>query len=74
MKATRIVLTMFQLTAPLREPTKGKRRHLWTSCVSTHGSLAGADESAENAIKELRVSTHGSLAGADTIALAPKCS
>ena len=34
---------MFQLTAPLREPTLSPLIHLRCFYVSTHGSLAGAD-------------------------------
>ena len=39
---------------------------LHSSTVSTHGSLAGADEDAQATSHESdEVSTHGSLAGAD---------
>ena len=34
---------MFQLTAPLREPTKLLNIFAYLYIVSTHGSLAGAD-------------------------------
>ena len=58
---------MFQLTAPLREPTALNALCAELDAVSTHGSLAGADiiEDPETLIGD--VSTHGSLAGADVI-------
>ena len=56
---------MFQLTAPLREPTHRFCQYHGRLYVSTHGSLAGAD--AVNDVETVcdYVSTHGSLAGAD---------
>ena len=57
---------MFQLTAPLREPTARSNSSASSPTVSTHGSLAGADPSAPHKREgTLCVSTHGSLAGAD---------
>ena len=38
------VVSVFQLTAPLREPTLFLRTLYRIHAVSTHGSLAGADE------------------------------
>ena len=56
---------MFQLTAPLREPTNFGFVSIIDTDVSTHGSLAGADVISLDCVSGDAVSTHGSLAGAD---------
>ena len=56
---------MFQLTAPLREPTELQKMYILAPNVSTHGSLAGADMRIWDNSAGGIVSTHGSLAGAD---------
>ena len=60
-------MVMFQLTAPLREPTYNESNTHSLNYVSTHGSLAGADDAAYKLEVNTYVSTHGSLAGADGI-------
>ena len=57
--------SLFQLTAPLREPTRQQRPFAARLDVSTHGSLAGADSVILYRSNTSSVSTHGSLAGAD---------
>ena len=58
---------VFQLTAPLREPTSKLSYVFTVDDVSTHGSLAGADIARDNLFMLIGVvSTHGSLAGADS--------
>ena len=65
-RALRNIDDLFQLTAPLREPTRRPQYYRPGDHVSTHGSLAGADLLRIHQVPASSpVSTHGSLAGAD---------